>query len=182
MNVSRQYATIPHLAGSKEDFESAKTVLKLFQTSFNILSDKEPIFEAGSDESRAATLGITSLKSPSAWVDTYYPLLNTPLERSLELLDNHGRPIWTANLEEIADERDPEAAKYATAVPTFHGLSKDGEAEGQLVYVNYGYKEDYDELLAAGTNFTGKIVVARYGANFRGLKVSLYLCTNVYIS
>lgn len=178
--MSRQYATIPHLAGSEEDFESAKTILKLFQTSFNISSsDKEPIFEAGSDESRAATLGITSLKSPSAWIDTYYPLLNTPLDRSLELLNDQGRSIWSANVEEIADERDPEAAKYANAVPSFHGLSKDGEAEGPLVYVNYGSKEDYDELVAAGTNFTGKIVIARYGANFRGLKASPCLCIDI---
>ena len=72
---------------------------------------------------------------------------------------------------EDGDPRDPEAAKYRDAVPTFHGLSADGEVTGEVVYVNYGRKEDYDAIIANGGDLKGKIVLARYGAVFRGLKV-----------
>ena len=170
--TSRKYATIPHLAGSPEDYASAETMLALFQTEFNIDVPSElPVFPAGTSKSRNATLGITSSKAPSAWIDVYYPVLNTPLDRSLQILDEDGKPVWSADLAEHGDKLDPEAAKYADAVPAFHGLSKGGEVEGQLIYVNYGTKEDFDELVAAGVDFTGKIVITRYGGNYRGLKV-----------
>ncbi len=32
-------------------------------------------------------------------------------------------------------------------------------------------KKDYDELVEAGTDFSGKIVIVRYGGIYRGLKV-----------
>jgi N-acetylated-alpha-linked acidic dipeptidase len=71
--------------------------------------------------------------------------------------------------------RDPEAAKYRDAVPTFHGLSRDGDVTGQLVYANYGSREDYAKLVKDGVNLTGKIVLTRYGGIFRGLKVGFAL-------
>lgn len=55
---------------------------------------------------------------------------------------------------------------------TFHGLSKNGTAKGQLVYVGRGTKEEFDELVELGINFKGKIVIAQYSGSFRGLKVS----------
>lgn len=177
--TSRKYATIPHLAGSPEGYDSAKTILRLFQTEFNIdIPSELPVFPAGTPESRNATLGITSSTAPSAWIDVYYPVLNTPLEFSLQILDDDGKAVWSADLLEQGDDRDPEAAKYADAVPTFHGFSKAGDIEGQLIYANYGSKEDFDKLAAAGVNFSGKIVLARYGVNVRGLKVCRLIASN----
>ena len=171
--ASREYATHPHIAGSTEDYSDAKVILKLFQDNFGIAPPSElPVFPAGSRQSRSATLDIAKLRKPSAWIDVYYPVMNTPLGRSLSLLSADGSAAeWEADLVEDGDPRDPEAAEYRNAVPTFHGLSADGIAEGQVVYVNYGRKEDYDELVSKGVNFTGKIALARYGENFRGLKV-----------
>jgi hypothetical protein len=40
-----------------------------------------------------------------------------------------------------------------------------------VIYANYGKKEDFEELVSKGVNITGKVVVAKYGAIFRGLKV-----------
>lgn len=97
--------------------------------------------------------------------------MNTPLDRRLEILDDDGGVLWAADLEEDWDPLDREAAEYRDAVPTFHGLSRGGEVEGKLVYANYGTKEDYDELVEAGADLSGKIVIVRYGAIFRGLKV-----------
>jgi len=111
------------------------------------------------------------LHGPTAWIDVYYPVMNTPLDRSLEILGDDGEAVWTADLEEQADETDPEAGKYADAVPTFHGLSRGGEAKGKLVYAHYGRKQDYDALVEAGVDLNGAIVITRYGGVFRGLKV-----------
>lgn len=104
--------------------------------------------------------------------------MNTPLDRSLEILSADGEVEFAADLVEDGDPRDPEAAEFRDAVPTFHGLSADGIAEGEIVYVNYGRKEDYDEIISKGGNLTGKVVLARYGANFRGLKVR---CTSIRV-
>lgn len=170
--ASRQFATTPHLAGSDGDLSTAKDFLAVLQKNFGIeIPSEEPIFPAGTINSRDATLQIPNLNAPAAWIDIYYPVMNTPLDRGVEILDENGKSVWTAQLEEFSDETDPEAAKYYTAVPAFHGFSKDGEAEGQLIDAKNGLKEDYDALAAAGVNFTGKIVMARYNENLRGLKV-----------
>ncbi|GJE84359.1 Zn-dependent exopeptidase [Phanerochaete sordida] len=170
--ASRAYATHPHLASSKEDFEDAKVILKLFQDEFNIAApEDEPVFSAGTDASRNATLSINKLTAPTAWIDVYYPVMNTPLDRALQIVDEDGQAIWDADLVEDGDPLDPEAAKYKDYVPAWHGMSCDGDVSGQLVYANYGRKEDWEELVAKGTNLTGKIVLTRHGAISRGIKV-----------
>ena len=175
LEASRAYGTKPHLAGSAQDFEDAKAILKLFQDELGIHKPHhEPIYKAGSHASRHSTLGLTSWfrpGHPTAWIDTYYPVLNTPLERTLEILDENGTVTWSADLVEDGDPLDPEAAKYKDSVPTWHGLSFGGEATGELIYANYGLQEDYKHLLAQGVDFTGKIVLTRYGGIFRGLKI-----------
>ncbi|KAI0750967.1 Zn-dependent exopeptidase [Daedaleopsis nitida] len=172
IKASRQYATKPHLAGSPGDLDTAKDFLRLLQTELGIEEPSTlPLYSAGSAESREATLGISKLKAPSAWIDTYYPVMNTPLDHSLEILDEEGNAVWTAELEEVADETDPDAGKYFDAVTTWHGLSRGGSAKGKLVYANYGRKEDYDALVENGVDLNGTIVITRYGGIFRGLKV-----------
>ena len=57
LQASREYATHPHLASSKEDYEDAKVILKLYQDEFNISAPEHPpIFPAGTEASRSATL------------------------------------------------------------------------------------------------------------------------------
>ncbi|KAI6035044.1 Zn-dependent exopeptidase [Pisolithus orientalis] len=175
LNYSRHYATHPHLAGSVEDFQDAKDVLSFFQRELGISAPStEPIFDAGSPKSRQATLSTTStLDHPSAWMDVYYPVLNTGNADgiSLAILDSDNQPIWTADLLEDGDPGDETAAKYKNAIPPWHGLSAAGEAIGQLVYANYGTRDDYEKLVEAGVDLTGKVILARYGGNFRGLKI-----------
>jgi N-acetylated-alpha-linked acidic dipeptidase len=83
-------------------------------------------------------------------MDVYYPILNTPLDRSLEILGDDGTAVWSAKLEEIGDELDSDAYAHAESVGAWHGLSKDGEAQGRLIYANYGRKSDYDRLVQTG--------------------------------
>jgi N-acetylated-alpha-linked acidic dipeptidase len=170
--ASRKYATEPHLAGSEGDLRTAKYFLDLLRHELSIpKGTDDPVYPAGSEASRNATLSITNLTEPTAWIDVYYPILNTPADRSLEILGDDGQAAWKAELEEIADELDSDAHTYADSVGAWHGLSKDGVAEGRLIFANYGRKSDYDELVEKGVNFTGAIVLARYGRVFRGLKI-----------
>ncbi|KAJ3997951.1 Zn-dependent exopeptidase [Lentinula boryana] len=176
--TAKQYSKHPHLAGSSEDYHDALTVLEFLQTELGIAprppSHQPPIYNAGTPKSRAQTIALTSRlgpRSPQAWIDVYYPYLNTPLDRSLDIVDETGKSIWSADLREDGNEGDADAAKYRDYIPPWHGLSANGEGQGRLVYVNYGTYEDYEEVLASGQNFSGKVVIARYGALFRGLKI-----------
>jgi len=175
LETSRQYATHPHLAGSLEDELDAKSVLHRFHDELGIpIPDTLPIYKAGSELSRNATLRLTTpdaLTHPTAWIDTYYPLLNTGLDQALQILDDSGKVLWNADLKEDGDPRDPDAHKYKSTIPPWHGLSANGDVTGRFVFVNYGSHEDFAGLVARGVNLTGKIVIARYGRLFRGLKV-----------
>ena len=53
----------------------------------------------------------------------------------------------------------------------FNGSSGSGDVTGDVVYANYGRLEDFDQLAAQHVDLHGKIVIVRYGANFRGVKV-----------
>jgi N-acetylated-alpha-linked acidic dipeptidase len=54
--------------------------------------------------------------------------------------------------------------------PTVNGYSGRGDVTAPLVYVNYGLMEDYAELAKTGVDVRGKVVLARYGRSFRGIK------------
>jgi len=55
-------------------------------------------------------------------------------------------------------------------VPPFNGYTGDGDVTAQVVYVNYGLIEDYKTLDSLGISVRGRIVLARYGRSFRGIK------------
>jgi len=52
----------------------------------------------------------------------------------------------------------------------WNAWSGSGQVTGEVVYANYGTKADFEKLKALGIDVKGKIVLARYGANFRGYK------------
>jgi N-acetylated-alpha-linked acidic dipeptidase len=53
----------------------------------------------------------------------------------------------------------------------WNAFSGSGDVTGEVVYANFGRREDYEALDSMGIDLTGRIVVARYGGNFRGYKV-----------
>ncbi|EUC66758.1 vacuolar protein sorting-associated protein [Rhizoctonia solani AG-3 Rhs1AP] len=172
ISVARVWTEKPHLAGTANDYYSSVQQLEVFRKHLGIkpTSRSLPVFDAGSKESRQAVLSIPNITEPTAWIDTYYPLLNLPDERKLEILNEDGTPFWSANVEEIPTEGDP-AGQWYDNIGAWHGLSKGGDVQGKLVYAGYGRKQDFDAIAAAGHNLTGTIVLIRYGAVFRGLKV-----------
>jgi N-acetylated-alpha-linked acidic dipeptidase len=56
-------------------------------------------------------------------------------------------------------------------LPAWNAFSASGDVTGEVVYANFGRKEDFERLEALGVDLRGRIVVARYGGNFRGYKV-----------
>ena len=52
----------------------------------------------------------------------------------------------------------------------WNSYSGSGDVTAPVVYANYGTKEDFEWLEAQGIAVKGKIVIARYGGNFRGYK------------
>ena len=55
-------------------------------------------------------------------------------------------------------------------LPTYNAWSADGDVTGELVFVNYGLPADYDKLAELGIDVKGKIVIAKYGHSWRGIK------------
>jgi len=102
-----------------------------------------------------------------AQIETFYVLFPTPKERVVELLEP---TKFTAKLQEPPLAVDPTSQQTAEQLPTYNAYSKDGDVTAPLVYVNYGIREDYEQLDRMGVSVKGAIVIARYGAAWRGIK------------
>jgi N-acetylated-alpha-linked acidic dipeptidase len=95
-------------------------------------------------------------------------LLNYPIGKPSLQID---RPlVKRLELEEAPLPVDKDSAS-SNAFGAFHGYGTSGNASGQVVYVNYARPEDFTALEKLGIAVKDKIVLARYGGNFRGLKV-----------
>src|SRR4029079_15741745 len=55
-------------------------------------------------------------------------------------------------------------------VTPYNGMSPSGDVEADVVYANYGSPEDFKKLEDLKVDVRGKIVIVRYGQNFRGVK------------
>jgi N-acetylated-alpha-linked acidic dipeptidase len=100
-------------------------------------------------------------------VETFYVLFPTPKFRLLEMT---GPTSYRATLEEPALKEDATSGQKSEQLPTYNCWSADGDVTGELVFVNYGLPEDYDQLQRMGIDVKGKIVIAKYGRSWRGIK------------
>ncbi len=100
-------------------------------------------------------------------IERFDVLFPTPTERHLELVaPGH----FVATLAEDALPEDSTSNQRAEQLPPYNAYSIDGDVTGELVYVNYGVPADYDELARHGIDVKGKVVIARYGGSWRGIK------------
>lgn len=100
-------------------------------------------------------------------IETFQVLFPTPKTRLLEMT---APARFTASLREPPVEQDPTSSLVQEQLPTYNAYSADGDVTGQLVYVNYGTPTDYEVLHQNGVDVAGKIVIARYGGCWRGIK------------
>ncbi|MCX2480305.1 M28 family peptidase [Pedobacter sp. MC2016-15] len=101
-----------------------------------------------------------------AKIETYQVLFPTPKTRLLELT----YPTkYTAQLKEPAFAEDATSGQEGQ-LPTYNAWGADGDVSGELVFVNYGLPDDYLKLEKLGIDVKGKIVIAKYGRSWRGIK------------
>lgn len=79
---------------------------------------------------------------------------------------SNGRPL---RLAEGPVPGDTTSQRHAEPLP-ISGYGGSGDAEGEVVFVNFGLVEDYATLDSLGVSVAGKVAVARYGRSFRGIK------------
>lgn len=97
----------------------------------------------------------------------YHVLFPTPKTRVVELL---GSKPYKLKLEESTLVEDKTSGQKSEQLPTYNAYSADGDVTAPLVFVNRGIPADYDELARMGVDVKGKIVIAKYGGSWRGIK------------
>ncbi|MBE9466472.1 transferrin receptor-like dimerization domain-containing protein [Dyadobacter subterraneus] len=102
-----------------------------------------------------------------AHLDTVHVLFPTPKIRIVELTEP---TKFKASLTERSVKEDATSGQTKDVLPPYHAFSADGDVTAELVYVNYGIPADYDELAKLGIDVKGKIVIAKYGNSWRGIK------------
>jgi N-acetylated-alpha-linked acidic dipeptidase len=135
----------PHWASSPEDYKTAVYV---------------------ADKFKAAGLQ-TEIVPYRVW-------LNKPVKIEITAVDAKGKQLMSGPTPEHVDptayggdpfQNDPRI------LPAFNGSSPSGDITADVVFANYGTLEDFKKLESLGVSVKGKIVIVRYGGNFRGVKV-----------
>src|SRR6202171_5194387 len=102
-----------------------------------------------------------------AKIETFNVLFPTPKVRVVEML----QPArFQAKMQEPVVPVDPTSGQTDEQLPTYNAYSIDGDVTAPLVYVNYGNREDYEQLDRLGIPVKGAIVISRYGDGWRGIK------------
>ena len=123
------------------------------------------------DQQNAATLlGLFRRWGWDAHIETFEVLYPTPVSESLELVS----PVrFKATLTEPPIPGDVTSTHTHDELPAYVAYQGDGDVTAPLIYVNYGTKADYDTLQTMGVSVSGKVVIARYGSGWRGVKAKL---------
>lgn len=134
----------PHWASSPEDYKTALYVAEKF---------------------KAAGLH-TEIQEFRVW-------LNKPVKIQIEAFDGQGKKLMSGPTPEHVDPKayggDP-FQNDPRILPAFNGSSASGDVTADAVYANYGTLNDFKKLASLGISVKGKIVIVRYGENFRGVK------------
>lgn len=139
----QKLAAEPHIAGTPGDARVIETLARTFR-------------EIGE-----------GVEGWTVEVDEFYAYLPRPLAAELEIVAPDRR---TLELRERPLTADP-AADAAIGAFAWLGYSGSGETTGEVVYANYGTKADFETLKKLGVDLRGRIVLCRYGGNYRGYKV-----------
>jgi len=125
---------------------------------------------AGTPEDQA-TADYVAQKFRAAGLDTeiveYKVWMNYPQEISVDITAPAGVEMHGPTREHVAG--DPYDDDPRVVMP-FNGMSPSGDVEADVVYANYGTPEDFEKLEKLKIDVRGRIVLVRYGQNFRGVK------------
>ncbi|XP_066977059.1 N-acetylated-alpha-linked acidic dipeptidase 2-like isoform X1 [Macrobrachium rosenbergii] len=143
-NYLRYLTSQGHMAGTKQDLEQAEYLQKLW-------------LEQGLDQ----------VKLQPYEVQLSHPNLEKP--NKVYLIDEEGEVKFTSTIiEEPIDE-----VEYDDSIPpAFLAFSPAGTIiTDELVYVNYGRYEDFQQVESMGIKIKDRVVIAKFGKIFRGDKV-----------
>ena len=135
----------PHWASSPEDYKTALYV-----------------------ESKFKDAGLQTEIVP------YRVLLNKPVKIVIEAFDAQGKKLMSGPSREHVDTTEDGGDTFQSdprILPAFNGGSPSGDVTAPVMYANYGTLADFKYLAAHGVSVKGKIVLVRYGVDFRGIKV-----------
>jgi N-acetylated-alpha-linked acidic dipeptidase len=125
---------------------------------------------AGSPEDKA-TADYVAARFRDAGLDTeiveYRVWFNYPLEISVDMTGPVGVVMHGPSREHV--EGDPFQDDARVTMP-YNGMAPSGDVEAEVVYANYGSPEDFQKLAQMKIDVRGKIILVRYGQNFRGVK------------
>ena len=141
----RRLTSAPHWASSPEDYKTAQYVAEKFKAA-----------------------GLRTEIVP------YKVLLNKPIKISIEAFDAQHNRLMSGPTPEHVDPSDHGGDPFQDdprILPAFNGSSPSGNVTGEVVYANYGTLADFKYLADHGIAVKDKIVLVRYGGNFRGVKV-----------
>jgi N-acetylated-alpha-linked acidic dipeptidase len=115
---------------------------------------------------RVADYALAKFKSfgLDAKLEEFEAMMPWPLETRVELV---APEKYELKIKEPVLPEDPDSGDQT---PLYNAYSGDGDVTGEVVYVNYGMPADFERLKEMGISVKGKIVLARYGAGWRGIK------------
>jgi N-acetylated-alpha-linked acidic dipeptidase len=156
--IDQQFIAIP-------DATLAGEHLKALTAAPHIASSKEDYATAEYVAAHFKAAGLeTSIVPYRVW-------LNMPKQILIEATDADGKLLMKGPTPEHV-EGDP-FQDDPRVVTAFNGSSASGDVTAEVVYANYGRPEDFKRLEAMHIDLKGKIILVRYGNNFRGVKVYL---------
>ena len=125
---------------------------------------------AGTPEDKA-TADYVAQKFRDAGLETeiveYRVWMNYPAEISVDMTAPAGVTMHGPTREQV--NGDPYQDDPRVVTP-FNSMSPSGDVEADVVYANYGSPDDFQKLEQMKIDVRGKIVLVRYGQNFRGVK------------
>ncbi len=126
---------------------------------------------AGTPEDKATAYYVAD-KFREAGLETeiveYKVWFNEPKEISVDITAPAGVKMHGPTREHV--DGDPYDDDPRVVLP-FSAMSPSGDVEADVVYANYGTPEDFEKLEKLKIDVRGKIVLMRYGQNFRGVKL-----------
>ena len=126
----------------------------------------EPHVAGQPSSKKVADYALAKFKSfgLDAKLEEFEAMMPWPIETTVEVV---GPEKYVLRVKEPVLPEDPDSGDQT---PLYNAYSGDGNVTAEVVYVNYGMPADYDKLKELGVDVKGKIVIARYGAGWRGIK------------
>jgi len=141
---------------------------KLAEEHLRILTQAPHI--AGSPEDKA-TADYVAQKFRAAGLETeiaeYRVWMNYPIEINVDMTAPEGITMHGPSREHVAADAFQDDNRI---VVPYNAMSPSGDVEAEVVYANYGSPEDFHKLEQLKVDVRGKIILVRYGQNFRGVK------------